>query len=125
MGSFGCSTCHARVMSDGSGVKGAQGNCGVEQAAAYRFRHRIPAKSVHAMMHGLFAVPWLKSDAHSRLDQMSVEEVALSYDAIPPGVIARDRTSPFFPVQIPDLIGLKERHYFDHTDCSYTEAWKI
>jgi hypothetical protein len=34
---------------------------------------------------------------------------------IPPGVMARHRTSPFHPVQVPDLIGVRERRYLDRT----------
>src|SRR5262249_5561019 len=35
--------------------------------------------------------------------------------AIPPGLAARTGTSPFYPAQVPDLIGVKDRHYLDHT----------
>ena len=45
-----------------------------------------------------------------RLDTLVAER-----EAIPPGVNARPRTSPFNPAQIPDLIGVKDRKYLDHT----------
>ncbi len=35
--------------------------------------------------------------------------------AIPPGVLTRHRASLFFPVQVPDLIGVKHRLYLDRT----------
>jgi hypothetical protein len=34
---------------------------------------------------------------------------------VTPGVIARHGTSPFAPSQIPDLTGVKDRAYLDHT----------
>ena len=37
------------------------------------------------------------------------------HKAIPPGVLARQGTSPHWPAQVPDLIGLKDRKYLDHT----------
>lgn len=114
VGSFGCFTCHTRVMPDGTVVKGAQGNSPVEGAEANRFRRRLPPPALHGLMR-IFAVPWLDPDPNAKLETMTGEEVASVYDRIPSGVIARGRTSPFFPVQIPDIIGVKERHYLDHT----------
>jgi CxxC motif-containing protein (DUF1111 family) len=46
---------------------------------------------------------------------MSLEQIAEWHTAIPPGVIARQGTSPIYPPQIPDLIGVKDRKYLDHT----------
>ena len=37
------------------------------------------------------------------------------HQAIPPGVMARHGTSPLVPVKVPDLIGVRERHYLDAT----------
>ena len=36
-------------------------------------------------------------------------------EAIPPGVLARHGSSLFHPVQVPDLIGIKDRRYLDRT----------
>ena len=46
---------------------------------------------------------------------MSLDQIAEWHAAIPPGVIARQGTSPLSPPQIPDLIGVKDRKYLDHT----------
>jgi hypothetical protein len=46
---------------------------------------------------------------------MSIEELASLHEAVPPGVISRHRASPFYPVQVPDLIGVKDRRYLDRT----------
>src|SRR5215510_527324 len=46
---------------------------------------------------------------------MSLEQFLAAGDAIPPGVTARSHTSMLLPPQIPDLIGVKDRRYLDHT----------
>jgi len=46
---------------------------------------------------------------------MSLDQMAEWHAAIPPGVIARHGSSPFYPTQVPDLIGVKDRKYLDHT----------
>lgn len=37
------------------------------------------------------------------------------YEAIPPGVMVRHGSNPLHPVQVPDLIGIKDRRYLDRT----------
>ena len=46
---------------------------------------------------------------------MSLDQMAEWHAAIPSGVIARHGSSPFYPTQVPDLIGVKDRKYLDHT----------
>src|SRR5262249_6156849 len=43
------------------------------------------------------------------------EELEVANEARPFGVMARHRTSLFYPVQVPDLIGVKDRRYLDRT----------
>jgi len=62
-----------------------------------------------------WSVPWLSPDPEARVDQMSVEELIEALEALPAGVVARQRISVFYPVQVPDLIGVKDRKYLDHT----------
>ena len=38
-----------------------------------------------------------------------------AHDAIPPGVFARNRSSPFYPPAVPDLIGVRDRKYLDRS----------
>lgn len=45
----------------------------------------------------------------------TAEEIEAIHLAIPPGVFARQGTSPFSPAKLPDLIGIKERRYLDAT----------
>jgi RoxA-like, cytochrome c-like len=46
---------------------------------------------------------------------MTKEEIASVHEAIPPGVLARQGSSSFYPPHVPDLTGVKDRHYLDAT----------
>ena len=123
IGAFSCATCHTRVMPDGSILKGAQGNFPLDRSLAFSYRASVsgskdPAQAlgdVRANERSLYAVPWLRPDPLASLGRMSVDDIALPHDAIPPGVMDRHGTNPFYPVQVPDLIGVKDRHYLDRT----------
>ncbi len=123
LGQQSCGMCHTRVMPDGAVVKGAQGNFPFDRAAAFALR-KLAAETenkepllerVHVVLRSSFDAPWVGPDPGARLRQLSLEEVADALQAIPPGVTDRGGSSLFYPVQIPDLIGLKDRHYLDHT----------
>ncbi len=123
LGQLACGMCHTRVMSDGAVVKGAQGNFPFDRALAYRLRRLSVAAQtresllarVRWFLRASFAAPWSASDPDTRLASMSLEATAAALGAIPPGVIARTGSSPFHPAQAPDLIGLKDRLFLDHT----------
>jgi hypothetical protein len=110
-------------MPDGTTLKGAQGSFPIDRSVAYGYRTSVatakdPAQAlndVRANERSLYAMPWLKPDPLADLDRMSVNDIAAPRDVIPPGVVARHRSSPLFPVQVPDLIGVKDRHYLDRT----------
>jgi hypothetical protein len=122
VGSFSCAMCHSRVMPDGSVVKGAQGNFPFDRLFANLIRaqikpeeHHKPNNTLIDFERVLFAAPWLRPDPHLKMSEMSVDEIAKAHEAIPPGVMTRFGTSLFSPPQVPDLIGLKDRRYLDHT----------
>ncbi len=117
LGRLACANCHARVMLDGTVLKGAQGNIPFDAFRGYALRsHRFQTQEVHALERQLYAAPWLlQFDPSFRMERMTVEQIAAAHEEIPPGVLARHRSSPFDPVQVPDLIGLKERLYLDRT----------
>ncbi len=124
IGTFSCGTCHTRVMPDGTVVKGAQGNFPDERVMAFLLRklaagseqeRKTLARVRQVFGHLAWTTPWLKPDPHERVDQMSTEELAAAFDAIPPGVIPRFHTSLFYPPVVPDLIGVKGRRYLDRT----------
>ena len=113
-----CAECHTRVLADGSIIKGAQGNFPFDRADAFDVRAiagRIKVEDIRSLEMANFYAPWIKPGLSEQLERMSAEEIAQAHEAIPPGVVARHRTSSFYPVQIPDLIGVKERKYLDRT----------
>lgn len=116
IGILSCAMCHSRVMADGTVLKGAQGNFPFDRAFAYNYRHGGgPVELARLLERALYAAPWVPSDPSAKLDRESISDIASTHQPIPPGVLARHRTSPFFPVQVPDLIGVKDRHYLDRT----------
>jgi hypothetical protein len=117
VGNLSCASCHTQVTPHGEVIKGAQGNFPFDRAVAYAIRGAPPQalQGVRLGQYALYGTPWLEPDAQGQIFRMSLEEMAVAHDTIPPGVIARHRTSLFYPVQVPDLIGVKDRHYLDRT----------
>ena len=110
-----CGMCHTRIMPEGSILKGAQGNFPLDGFFAYSARFYASAEIAGRVERLLYAAPWIRTDPLPGTDRMSLEEIAQVHKSIPPGVVARQRTSPFAPAQVPDLIGVKDRKYFDRT----------
>jgi mono/diheme cytochrome c family protein len=121
LGSMGCNTCHTRVMPDGTIVPGAQGNNPGDRQGALLLRRAAQAGDPAKVLERArgFAreleLPWLPDDPNRLARSLSLDELMAAGEAIPPGVTARSNTSIFLPPQIPDLIGVKERRYLDHT----------
>jgi hypothetical protein len=122
IGTLACSNCHARVMADGSIVKGAQGNFPRMQANAHILRLLQPSLGDAAMLAGMssilmhdYGTPWLSDDLNIRLKSMSVDDLISAFELIPAGITACHNSSLFSPVQVPSLIGVGERKYLDHT----------
>ena len=114
LGTLSCGMCHTRVMPNGTVFKGAQGNFPFERAAALTV-NRFKVEQLLGFERSFFGAPWIKPDPLREIQQMSPEKLAELHAAIPPGVIARHGTNPLFPPQVPDLIGIKDRKYLDHT----------
>ena len=117
IGGGSCAECHTRVMPDRTILKGAQGNENTDRRFAEDLRAglRGPVETARSLERALFAGLWQRPAPMARVDEMSIEQMASLHEAIPPGVMARHRTSPFYPVQVPDLIGVQDRHYLDRT----------
>jgi hypothetical protein len=120
LGSFSCGMCHTRVQPDGLMIKGAQGNFPGDRILAFDYRRRGATqreaidKERASDARATFGIPWAKPDPlHERWIEMPLEEHLAVYEAIPPGVFARHRSSPFAPTALPDLIGIKDRRYLD------------
>ena len=113
--SGGCVECHTRVMPDGAVIKGAQGNYPFERAGAYLFRKFPRLDQARTTLRNLFAAPWVRPDPMAAIEALGAEELAAAAEAIPPGVLGRRGSSLFHPPQVPDLIGVRERRFLDHT----------
>jgi len=117
LGTLSCAMCHTRVMPDGTTIKGAQGNFPFDRAVGFSIRAGLAGseEQVKETTRASFDTPWLSPNPNARLAQMSSDEIASAHEAIPPGVVARNRSSLLYPVQVPDLIGVRERRYLDRT----------
>lgn len=121
LGSMGCNTCHTRVLEDGTVVPGAQGNNPNDREGAMLLRARaqaIGAGKVVAQIREFarqFEMPWIPDDINRLARSMDLDEFIAAGEAIPPGVTARANTSMLLPPQVPDLIGVRERRFLDHT----------
>jgi hypothetical protein len=116
-----CSSCHSRILPDGSLVLGAQGNLdGAFESVGVvvdGFTGDLAQKgiSINQAEYQSYGVPWLKGDIHERFKTMTVEEIG-QVDGFPqPGTFSRFNGSPYYITKIPDLIGIKDRRYIDHT----------
>ena len=124
IGHTNCGSCHIREEIDGTRVNGppARGEAanpirrlvGGEDVANSPFH--IP-ESLARRMYRAYAVPWVKDDVHERLKRMSDDELGATNASVvlSKGVIIRWNGSVFFPAKVPDLIGVADRRYLDHT----------
>ena len=106
LGSMGCNTCHTRVLEDGAVVPGAQGNNPGDREGAYMLRRADPKQAGQRVR---------AFTAQFKMPPLSVAELLAIGEAIPPGVTARAGTSLLQAPQIPDLIGVRDRRFLDHT----------
>src|SRR5262245_11491106 len=110
VGQFACAYCHSRLMPDGSVLNGAQGNFPLGRIGAVGQRAGALGPDPALFFRAAFGMPWLNPDPAASLYRPSVFQASL-----PLGVNPRYRASPLYPVQIPDLIGVKDRSYLDRT----------
>ncbi len=114
-----CSGCHTRVLPDGSFLSGAPFNDpgdGLGGELIFRaFAAFSPGESLAMGLWRQHGVPWISGDIHEGLKTMSNQQVTALLESNPPGTFARVNGSPYYPTQVPDLIGIKDRKYIDHT----------
>jgi len=123
LGQQSCAMCHTRVMADGTVVEGAQGNFPFDRAAAFRLERLANETADQAKLleearrylRSAFSAPWSEPDPAAAVAGMPLEQIAAVLKAIPPGVMTRTGSSPLAPVATPDLIGVQDRHFLDHT----------
>lgn len=67
-------------------------------------------------LYSAFGVPWVKEDLHAKLKDVSQTEFAsLIAAGLRGGAIPRWNGSVYYPAKVPDLIGIGDRKYIDHT----------
>jgi mono/diheme cytochrome c family protein len=119
LGAADCSTCHTRVLPDGSLLNGAPFNVPmngvVGELAARGIALFFPGDSLAIASWREYTVPWIRNDVHDSMKSMTGAEVDALFGSIPAGAFARFNGSPFYPTKVPDLIGLRDQKYIDHT----------
>ncbi len=130
-----CSGCHVLHRSDGTRIPGLPRLAEVSRTRPFKFSgvnagylessNRVLRGAPPFVMGGetfglwlyqAYGVPWLKDDPNQRLKSITEAEYrALVAAERRGGAITRWNGSPLYPAKIPDLIGIKDRKYIDHT----------
>ncbi len=121
LGGLSCATCHTRIMPDGSVLKGAQGNFPLDRISAYRFGMKLLREGLRApqALCVLMSDFWLlllgfgpiRSGNSMRRPYKLLLLVTMQFRRASWFVMA----PALYPTQVPDLIGVKQRHYLDRT----------
>jgi hypothetical protein len=133
-----CSNCHVLPLPNGSRIRGApEFGTGAEN----QDRSRGPARTLRLQVHAAkrviwigdspfiggtespgekryeaFGVPWRSDDPNLKLKTITEDEDRELASAFRrSGGLPRWSGSLYFPTKMPDLIGVKDRKYFDHT----------
>jgi mono/diheme cytochrome c family protein len=116
-----CAACHERRMAGGTVLAGAPNNedgspLTGELALAGVAPFPLRGDSPGVMLWRAWAVPWIKDDIHDSLKSMTSEQLGpIVTPTFAPGIFPRWNGSPYYVTKIPDLIGLKDRKYIDHS----------
>ena len=129
LGFRNCSACHIAYLEDGTAIAGAPTRPPVTSGSglftAAQSANRVvlgnPPFIMGSEPFGLWlyqawGVPWREGDIHERLKNISLAEYdRLRRNFTRSGSIPRWNGSIFYPAKTPDLIGIKDRKYIDHT----------
>lgn len=134
--SFGnCNNCHLLYMSDGTRVAGASSFAEVSRTRNPKYRNPLinPVQFANRMVTGAapfrmgteplgmwlfraYRVPWRQDNLDESLKATTKAEYEASIAGIVRGGgVPRWNGSLSYPAKIPDLIGIKDRKYIDHT----------
>ena len=120
LGITACSSCHTRDLDNGTAIAGAGLAQRITDALLDRMVDQLLRTSYSGdrpemALYRQFGVPWNRDDIHEKLKSMPGAEIARLFDAQIPGVSDRVNGSPYYITKIPDLIGIRDRKYIDHT----------
>ena len=130
-----CSFCHVLSLPDGTRVPGAPFRTTAPRPpdrypvmplisqiqVAKRILTGVPPfvmgpGPIGMWLYQAYGVPWQPNDVHERLKTFTQEEYEELDTAFrSSGGIARWNGSLYYPAKVPDLIGIKDRKYIDHT----------
>ena len=117
-----CAGCHVRRLRDGTLLNGAPANergSGTGRFGIGRWgvsSIALPGDTPVLAIWRSWAAPWIQGDIHGGTRTMAPgQAVGLIANAARPGLFPRWNGSGYYPTKIPDLIGLKDRKYIDHT----------
>lgn len=129
-----CSACHTLVRPDGSSIRGAPTfaatpartgppGAGIVVRVQHALRFvtggvpiRMGPEPVGMWLYRAYGMPWIKDDVHAGLKAMTeLEYQSLVAAGLRGGAVPRWNGSLYFPTKVPDLIGIKDRKYIDHT----------
>jgi hypothetical protein len=120
-----CAACHSRLMPDATiadGAPAAGSDPGDAIAVVGKYvTHDVPSfveffspgETAKMVAWRWFGVPWIREDLNEMVK--SPELSGRDFVGLTRGIFARFNGSPFYPTKAPDLIGLKDRRYIDHT----------
>ena len=112
-----CSSCHTRYLPDGTTIDGAAGNHQTFPIPRLRGGIRAaPTEKLRTDAYNAYAVPWLKDDMAGAIKSMTRAELEelWAVETRNDGIMPR-HGSAFFPTKVPDLNGVRDRKYLDHT----------
>ena len=129
-----CANCHVARLSDGTSVPGAPlfavapqrtgppGPGIVNQVQLVKGYFdggspiRMQSAPIGMRLYRAFGVPWNPTDLHEKLKAVTQAEYGeLIAAGVRGGALPRWNGSIYHPAKIPDLIGIKDRKYIDHT----------
>ena len=129
-----CANCHALQLSDGTAVPGAPSFAvshkrtgppgpGLINLVQLENRFvdggapiRMGPEPMGFWLYRAFATPWKQDDPHTKLQSMTHAEFLPWLRAgVRGGAVPRWNGSLYHPAKVPDLIGVKDRKYIDHT----------
>ena len=122
LGLLNCASCHTRMMNDGTLLHGAPPNEDPSPLGPFKMAPwAVSPVSLGDEPPGLmfwrsFGVPWIDDDVHATFKTMAPPQVGPAVrGAFAMGLFPRWNGSAYYPTKIPDLIGIKDRKYIDHT----------
>ncbi|MGH8247974.1 MAG: hypothetical protein ACREUU_16250, partial [Gammaproteobacteria bacterium] len=122
LGGTNCAACHERLMPDQTILHGAPPNEDGSPLAGDVFRWASSPIPLYGDTPPMsfwrsFSVPWMKDDVHEGMKAKSPPELTRITFRIGAahGLFPRWNGSPYYTTKMPDLIGIKDRKYIDHT----------